>query len=227
MRYMVLILVLVVACSCPEGSIEFGGKCIGQASFCQSNKECSSAKFVCSRECVNEPVNVAFLEKAKAKEKSCPRTVACRDSPEFIETWCEDNVCRASTKYAGDFVSPVQLLDVMPNAKACVRKGLNGSMIRLTVFNNDSLPLENIQAIIMGSAPLSADMNASTQRELLFSPIPPLVVRNVSIPILPALGDVAQVSLLAVRHVRFSGFDAGSVVGDRSPVRLANVSACV
>lgn len=217
---------MLVACSCPEGSVKLDGRCIGQASFCQSNNECSSAKFVCAKPCVNEPVNVAFLDEAKVKASQCPKTIACRDMPEFIETWCEDNVCRARTRHSGDFVAPVNLIEVRPGARACMRRGLNGSQVRIQVFNNDSLPLENIQAVIIGTEPVSSERNATTQRELLLFPIKPMEFQNVSIPVMRELGGVASLTLFARRHIRFSGFDAGVVSSDVAPVTIVDIPAC-
>ncbi|MBS3148142.1 hypothetical protein J4219_04620 [Candidatus Woesearchaeota archaeon] len=227
-------LLFLSACTaCPQGAVSVndssGHRCIAEPSYCVRDVDCGAAKFSCERPCENLPVNAAFFKQAEMKAKTCDLTNAsCRLSPEFVLTWCEESQCRARTLYAEDLVVPPVFLNVTRTQAACYEKRKDEFWMRLKVRNVDVLPLENVDAILVGDA-LSGSKTVPhnfTDGFVLDGPVVFNETRAVSFLVPASVGHPKYLSLMAVRHISLRGVDVGLVTNRVEPVVFNDLKQC-
>ncbi len=155
MRLYFFALLLLVACSgvrCPQGYVaeEVDGEnaCIGAASYCTRDEQCTSARYDCASPCVPKSVNSLFAIVAHEAESRCNVTgIRCRQVP-YVEHSCVKNQCAAVAHTAEELIPQPDYREVVAGKVACYERHGFDSILRLNVSNNASLPLQQLEAYV-------------------------------------------------------------------------------
>jgi len=174
-------------------------------------------------------VNVKNLEKAKAKEQLCNReNASCRLSPEIVQTWCEEHLCRTRTLYAEDFVTSPTLLPVTNDSFACSTRDNGNVTLHFFIQNNAPLALETLEGLVVGDTPTGSEAAPYefALLPLITAPIPKNAQRQISVSVPIALGNPTTLTLYPSQHIFFGNIDAGIVTRRVAPTRIENITRC-
>lgn len=218
---------LLVACSgvrCPEGyvaaRVEGVPACVGAASYCTQDEQCTSAQFDCARPCVPVAVNSLFALDAKDAAARCNREgIRCKQVP-YVEHVCAKSQCVAIPHTADELVPLPVFEEVEEGKQACYAVSGGDALVRLHVLNAASLNLNQVEALFNVS--LKNGSSVMVSANLLNESIRPNESRRVEQKIINA--TPREVYLFAVRPVAAKGITLG--VRNADTVAHLNVTEC-